>query len=354
MAIGFSLAAFSYSYIERPLRYGALLSGPRRAIGLSLAGCVATAAAIGALYLATPSISLSVVSRHSADWFPNYNDEKGPDARGCFVSTTKKKSGGETINIVTRAGCDGPATAQTLHIVGDSHSWAYMTMAELYALRTGVRVVRRDFNGCPLLATIYFSLECPIYWKEVAQALAAETKPGDVIFLPALRTLRMRNQLGADLEPSFPDITAFMAQLHSLDLARETLRVLTKPGVAIVVEAPKPLFKTASLRCADWFDRGNPVCSYGDTVSRAEEEAHRRPVMAFLADLQREFPTVTLWDPMPLLCESTECRIYRDGRPLFFDGDHLSGYGGRVLLPAFAEEMAQRGLPPLPEAADSR
>ena len=41
-----------------------------------------------------------------------------------------------------------------------------------------------------------------------------------------------------------------------------------------------------------------------------------------------------LWDPMPVLCDDALCPAQRDGRPLFFDGDHLSAHGNRVLLPS--------------------
>jgi hypothetical protein len=51
-------------------------------------------------------------------------------------------------------------------------------------------------------------------------------------------------------------------------------------------------------------------------------------------------PGTTVFDPFPILCPpGPTCDGYRDGRPLFFDGDHMSGYGNRVLLPAFVAAM---------------
>ncbi|MFB5205798.1 SGNH hydrolase domain-containing protein, partial [Stenotrophomonas sp. 3diitr2024] len=38
-------------------------------------------------------------------------------------------------------------------------------------------------------------------------------------------------------------------------------------------------------------------------------------------------PGGVLWDPMPVLCDDALCPAQRDGRPLFFDGDHLSAHG---------------------------
>ncbi|WP_414629228.1 SGNH hydrolase domain-containing protein [Xanthomonas sacchari] len=51
-----------------------------------------------------------------------------------------------------------------------------------------------------------------------------------------------------------------------------------------------------------------------------------------------------------MLCDAQQCSGRRDGRPLFFDADHLSGYGNRVLLPGFTSHFAaiQANSPPVP------
>ena len=42
------------------------------------------------------------------------------------------------------------------------------------------------------------------------------------------------------------------------------------------------------------------------------------------------------WDPFPLLCPDEICAaVTRDGHPLIYDGDHLSGYANRMLAPHF-------------------
>jgi hypothetical protein len=42
-----------------------------------------------------------------------------------------------------------------------------------------------------------------------------------------------------------------------------------------------------------------------------------------------------VWDAFPVLCPDDICRTEKDGRPLFFDGDHLSAYGNLVIYPSF-------------------
>jgi len=61
--------------------------------------------------------------------------------------------------------------------------------------------------------------------------------------------------------------------------------------------------------------------------------------MAAFMDFQNTVPRLQVWDPLPILCPDKMCQAYRDGMPLLFDGDHLSGFGNRLLLPTFKSYM---------------
>lgn len=57
---------------------------------------------------------------------------------------------------------------------------------------------------------------------------------------------------------------------------------------------------------------------------------------------------MSVWDSFPLLCPGDECGTSLDGHPLFFDGDHLSGYANHLLLPAFQDYVTNlAGAAPL-------
>ena len=107
----------------------------------------------------------------------------------------------------------------------------------------------------------------------------------------------------------------------------------------VVVDAPLPLFKAGAYRCSDWFNRRNPACAGGLSMPRADLEMLRVPQMALLDDLAARYPSMTVWDPLPLLCGPQACSAVEDGEPLFFDNDHLSGHGNRVLLPSFRQTL---------------
>jgi hypothetical protein len=39
-------------------------------------------------------------------------------------------------------------------------------------------------------------------------------------------------------------------------------------------------------------------------------------------------------DPADIFCAGGVCQVQRDGKPLYFDGDHISVFGASVLEPA--------------------
>ncbi len=98
------------------------------------------------------------------------------------------------------------------------------------------------------------------------------------------------------------------------------------------------------FRCVDWFNRDNPICEGGLTIDRAEMLRYREPVMQAFAAISARVAGVTVWDPLPTLCPEATCDAMRDGHPLYYDGDHISGYANRLLLPSFETAMARLQL----------
>jgi hypothetical protein len=108
-------------------------------------------------------------------------------------------------------------------------------------------------------------------------------------------------------------------------------------GLKVIIDAPKPIFQSPLFRCSDWFNNSNPVCEAGFTIKKSILLKHRENVMNSISVLKIEFPNLTVLDPFPVLCPDEECKAYNSNGPLFFDGDHLSGYGNLVLYPSFIE-----------------
>lgn len=110
----------------------------------------------------------------------------------------------------------------------------------------------------------------------------------------------------------------------------------------MVFEAPKPIFEITPFRCSDWFNRSNAACRYGDAVSKKQLEEYRQPVTELMSRLAQKVPAISVWDPLPTLCPDTECHtLATNGRPLFFDADHVSGYGNMLLAPNFQQYVSR-------------
>jgi len=66
-----------------------------------------------------------------------------------------------------------------------------------------------------------------------------------------------------------------------------------------------------------------------------------RTPMNILFKIKENFPHIVIWDPIDDLCNAESCDVYKDGKPLFFDADHLSGYGNEVLKSSFSNMIFQ-------------
>jgi peptidoglycan/LPS O-acetylase OafA/YrhL len=351
VVLTFALAAASFRFIEQPLRYSPRLRRwPRRNViaagALTIVTCWWLSMQITAL---RPVLSLSTVARHAADWYPHAVDTDIAH-QGCTLGTQVANVGGGMLAIYTRAGCAAPAQpGRRVFAIGDSHAMAYSTLLTDYVLQTGATVFLYSNGGCPFL-----SLQperergaCPTYAAAAIADMLRRARAGDVLFLSSLRLARFSNQFApvsnalAWALMSGPAATAGRRMAETAAIA--TLAPFAAKGMRIVLEAPKPIFRAPPFRCADWFDDSNPICRPGLTMSKRELQRFRKPVLDAFARIAARIPAVNVWDPFPLLCPGDVCAASRDGRPLFFDGDHLSGYGNRLLLPSFEHDVALAG-----------
>ncbi|WP_338507431.1 SGNH hydrolase domain-containing protein [Pseudomonas poae] len=174
--------------------------------------------------------------------------------------------------------------------------------------------------------------------------IEARAKPGDVVFLASLRMPELtdrpwRKGESAVIEEALKELTDENMEAARTD-AERLLKRLQAAQLNILIDAPKPVFKAAPNRCSDWFNRMNPVCAPGLTMARDQLERLRAPQMQLLQQLEARYPALHTWDPLPLLCAGPTCSAYDDNaKPLFFDSNHLSGHGNRVLEPAFTAAL---------------
>ncbi len=341
------LAWVSWRWVEQPLRYGKRwrASDLRWVVG----GLLVLLLGMGLhrqLEKAAKYISASTVSRHPQDWYP-YAKGLGKEFPQCELVVSRQAFTGGQAQVFERGQCAMPAgTSRRLFVVGDSHALGYTEMLRRVALLDGGQVRLYGAGGCVLLGLQgWQAAGCEGYLRDALADVAQQARPGDVLFLPGLRVPRLVDQDRLlDRQQAFAGVAdpAVAAQRQAeLRSVAAQLQPLAGRGLRIVLEAPKPVLPAPPFRCSDVFNRHNPICANGLTITRAEMETLRAPAVASLQQLSRALPGAVVWDPLPVLCPGKVCGPAAEGRPLYFDGDHLSGQGNRVLLPAFRAVLQQ-------------
>lgn len=343
LLLAFVLAIASYRLVERPLRHARRLVVMPHWRFVTAAVLVIVASGWTYRYLARhqDDYSLSVVTRNAGDWYPNA-ERLGRQYPDCELATTTYPVQGNVAWVYDRGGCVKQAKdSRRLFVAGDSHAAGYSELLQRFVLESGRQVTLYAVGGCPMV-----SLQgrekvppCREYTDSTLGDLAAKAHAGDVLFLPALRLPRLSEQWmlfdeRRAVESMFSE-AAEKARIEGEADAVARLMPFAERGVRIVFEAPKPLLRAPPYRCSDWFNRENPICAHGLTIERAYLEHYRAPVLKALSRVAARLPGASVWDPFPTLCPEATCAAFSHAHPLFFDGDHLSGYGNRMLLPGF-------------------
>lgn len=337
LAASLLLAAASYRLVECPVRFAwtTKRASNRRVVLSGVAAlCVGLAIAIG-LVSASRVLSLSV-TRDAMVW--DVNVDLPVQSARCEVTLRDREIVGGSLATFDVVGC--LASGRTIFVVGDSHAAAYVAMLKVRARQSGDRVVVMVGFGCNVFTLVgpmnSGAESCRRFNVSVMDIVHRTAKAGDVLFLPALRIYRLCDQWGP--LPGAPVVSQGERDAALIE-AIGTLAPIARAGVRILFEAPLPIFRSPPYRCADWFNDSNPVCRGGMTIPRVQLDSLRRPVLASISAAVGQLPGAAQWDPFPLLCPGEECSAFRAGKPLFFDGDHLSGYGNEVLAPSFARGL---------------
>jgi peptidoglycan/LPS O-acetylase OafA/YrhL len=364
LAATFALAELSWRWVESP---------PRRserwrrlptfvAIPIALALTAGCAFAAKAWLAHVDFVGLTTVSRQRTDWYADHSDPT-LSARdfACQSQLTYRETPEMLVIGYHRVYCaDGaplvPPGTHNIFVLGDSHATAYIPMLHRLSVATGMSVSVYQIPGCP-----FVDFHGPMDYGRPASCIALSRNgladvlslaaPGDIVFLPSLRLMRfvdqwaftdeaeaMRLQLGPE--------AAALRERAAAD-ATQWLRPLADHGLRIIFEAPTPIFKTPPFRCADPWTSINPICSRGLVETREFEERLRAPVVAAMQRVCAQFADCSIYDPLPELCNAQTCPASApNGRPLFFDADHLSRYGNEVLYPSFHARLVAMGTLP--------
>lgn len=353
LATTVALAMLSYHLVELPLRrHPRVLAMPQWLIvGAALLAVAVSWQAAREVFHLRHRIG-SVVNREATLWYPNAWAPPPGSQTVCTARETWQELPSATVLELDSPECQArsPRTRTRLFVIGDSHAGAYTTLLRLWADATGSPVRLYGLSGCSFanfhLATAESDSRCQAFAETAMADVERLAQPGDIVLLPALRMPRIGGQhrrydLATLLAEARSD--AQIARLAAAERqALAQLERLQRLPVKLVLEAPKPVHLSPPFRCADWFNRQNPVCAPGFEVPRSTLVSLRAPVQAALERAAAAHPGVWIWDPFDPLCPGEVCSAFdAQGRPLFFDGDHLSAHANRLLFASFSARLAE-------------
>jgi hypothetical protein len=321
--ITFLFAGVSYHLVENPIRRNPFIKGQRSWNIVTVSLALIAASFFSAKYMVDSKSVLSLsVTKDSYIWKARWHRYDG----------------------VKEPITDNPhILGRQLFSLGDSHTAAYRTMLNLVSKELGIEVHEYEQGGGAIAGLLRpMSEETAAFFNDAVIEIRERIRSGDVVFLASLRMPELGDQfepvnVNEVAENHFSE-EAVENRSKALEEAHTIIKQFTDTGAYVVMEAPLPVLLAPPYRCSDWFNNMNPIGANGLTVSRDFLEKIRRPVMESIAVLEDTHENFFVWDPFPVLCTDEIFSAYdRDGLPLFWDGDHLSGHGNRILAPSFRE-----------------
>jgi peptidoglycan/LPS O-acetylase OafA/YrhL len=340
IAFAFVFAVISFEFIEKPIRKSTRIATyPKYQVawmGVAITGVTCLLALV--MFLNQNSLSLSV-TRDVNSWNPESEIQLPGIEPNCKVVSVEDTSPSRegVVRQLLPTDCKQARPTTKLFVAGDSHAWAYTTMLRLHAQQTGQEVVLITRGGCPFFNLIRLnnaeSKFCGEFTSKGLRVIANEAQEGDVLFLPSLRLPRLADQWGSNQKSGGgSSVNAGGDDRRTMAVAEaiSALKPISDKGVRIVFEAPKPIFRAAAFRCSDWFNASNPACRGGLSIARDEVDQLREPSLQAMGEVNRRLLNASVWDPLPLLCPNKVCEAKLGANPLFFDGDHISGFAKGV------------------------
>lgn len=327
-----ALSWLSYTYVEQVFNHRARKSRSASATVFLRYGTLAASLAVlvGASYMLKPRFGMAKANEVSV-----WDSSVAPDVPVGCEAGKQLSSVGPGMQVTFPTKC-ARSNAPRLIVIGDSHAGAYMRTMLRIAASGEFEPYLMTLGGCRMVAVSAVPpvVGCPEFIRASIRRTKLLARKGDVIFLAGIHTARFSSAESSGATPVSNVLDPAMT-----GMSRERLRELSSLGATVIVEGPKPVMPVALYRCADWFNEGNPDCRVPSEITPQAMWHRMETPLNGLRQLANGKPNIVLWEPAALLCEDGKCMGYRNGRPLFYDHDHLSGYGNDLLLPRLVEQL---------------
>jgi peptidoglycan/LPS O-acetylase OafA/YrhL len=354
LIVSVGLAALTWRFVEQPFRK-APPQVSRRALALTLAPLLLMIAA-GALIFATKGLPMRLApAARAAAAFSGTDINPARDL--CFNRARLARPG-------CRFGAAADAGDYDVLVWGDSHADAITPGVVAWARTRGLSVREATKGGCPPLVDVRAVAPrrgeipgcrdaAPFLLKEIA------ANPNLKVIVLAARWAMYADPTVV-YDPDSPPISLQDARSRSTStypLGQALSRTLaaiaaTHTGARIVIVGPVPELTFSPPDCVaqarhlgrrEWACWDAPAALPLIRAQKAE---------AAIREAVRVHPAARAVFPAGKLCTPASCLTVQRGTLLYFDDDHLSASGARMLVPGWLDEaLSPPGSPPAPRPA---
>jgi peptidoglycan/LPS O-acetylase OafA/YrhL len=337
LALTLLLGNLSYHLIEERTRLRLAAFATRR--NAAILSCASIAVAVLGVGI---KLQKGVGNRFPSDveLIASESKNQKPDRDRCLTTTGRESNscayGGARLRAV---------------LLGDSHADAVTTALAAAIPNTKDGIVEWSYTACPTilgvkkLATYTEGETCGgfLEWATTRLAQFPKNVPVVVVNRTSAYALGYNEALvPGEHKPlvyftrpytsSTPDfLTEFSRHLTetACTLSKDRQVYLMRPIPEMGVDVPTAMSRAAL--------RGKH-----EDISISLAEYHKRHSVVWAAqDLAQQRCGVKILNPLPYLCPDGRCHGAKDGRPIYFDDDHLSEYGNKLLVPMFAKVFEQ-------------
>lgn len=192
---------------------------------------------------------------------------------------------------------------------------------------------------CPILENVQFSISrrkgCQTLIKEKLALLDTS-----YIGTPVLMINRLFNNLGSEyVAPTIYFTKPYDKPSNELalefknDYIKTICRISRNHPVYILKPIPEASFSVPKKLLRESLF-GKTATTEGISLERYYQLNHF--IIETLEDAHKQCGA-TLLDPLPYLCPNGKCMVSHDEKPLYFDDNHLSEYGNKLLIPLFKQ-----------------
>lgn len=236
-----------------------------------------------------------------------------------------------------------------LFLWGDSHADALQAAVQQLAQARQMPLTVATFSACPPLLRGAVASQEPELCRTGNQAALAQLRatPGATVLLVARWSayLQGRNESHEQdndflWSPDGSTRAGTMSTPRRIADFRQALLdtscALRDAGVKVLLLGPIP---EVGVSVPSALARKSMYGSQQETrVSRADYQRRNQTALQLLTEAEAQCGA-RLIEPATQLCPGDYCQIEQEGRSLYYDDDHLSGRGARLLLPLLEQAL---------------